>query len=118
MMNIQKNKDELKKLFLIVCEDIKALNPIAMDISGSCDFTDYFFICSGNSLPHIKAIAREIEKQIYQRYKEKPAFSSGRAGDEWIVLDYIDYIVHIFSKDLRNYYSLEDFWQRKSKDEN
>jgi ribosome-associated protein len=70
----------------------------------------YFVICTGNSNTHVNAIERSIRNNISKKLKEKPYNIEGNKIAEWILLDYSDIIVHIFQKNIRLYYNLEDFW--------
>ena len=67
-------------------------------------------ICSANSEPHLKAIAGEIETRLKEDYAIRAAAIDGLAASQWIVLDYLYVVVHIFYRDKREYYSLEDLW--------
>jgi len=67
-------------------------------------------ICSATSEPHLKAIAGEIETRLREDYAVKPAAVDGFPASQWIVLDYLQVVVHVFHHDKREYYSLEDLW--------
>lgn len=67
-------------------------------------------ICSANSEPQIKAIANEIETRLKEDHKIKAAAVDGFPASQWIVLDYLEVVVHIFHRDKRAFYSLEDLW--------
>ncbi len=86
-------------------KDIKIL-----DLKGISSLTDYFVICTGESIPHIRAIDREISKSILDDCGVRPRSFEGTAQSLWMVMDFIDVVVHIFHKDLRSSYSLEDLW--------
>ena len=81
-----------------------------LDLREISTFTDFFVICSGTSEPHLKAIAGEIEARLRQDYKTKPAAVDGFPASQWIVLDYMQVIVHVFHRAKREFYSLEDRW--------
>ncbi len=81
-----------------------------MDLREISTFTDFFVICSANSEPQIKAIAGEIEAQLKQNYATRPVAVDGFPASQWIVLDYMQVIVHIFHAEKREFYSLEDLW--------
>jgi ribosome-associated protein len=71
---------------------------------------DFFVICSGNSDTQLEAISESIEEEI-QKAHEKPAKRlEGKSNGEWVLMDYFDVVVHIFLKDKRNYYGLEELW--------
>ncbi len=81
-----------------------------LDLRGISTFTDFFVICSGTSEPQLKAIAGEIEARLKADYKVKPMAMDGFPASQWIVLDYIQVVVHIFHHEKRSFYSLEDLW--------
>jgi ribosome-associated protein len=67
-------------------------------------------ICSATSEPHLKAIAGEIEARLRTEHRIKPAAMDGFPASQWIVLDYLQVVVHIFHQEKRAFYSLEDLW--------
>ena len=77
---------------------------------GISSFTDFFVICSGTSEPHLKAIASEVREKMREKYHEKPTFADGAPASHWVVLDYSDVMLHIFTEDKRTYYDLESLW--------
>jgi ribosome-associated protein len=81
-----------------------------LDLRGISTFTDFFVICSGTSEPQLKAIAGEIESRLKQEHKIKAVAMDGFPASQWIVLDYLQVVVHIFHRDKRPFYSLEDLW--------
>ena len=72
--------------------------------------SDYFIICHGNSSTQVEAIARSVEEQIYKTIGENPWHREGFENAEWILLDYITVVVHIFQADQRRFYGLEKLW--------
>ena len=83
---------------------------MVLDLREISTFTDFFVICSGTSEPHLKAIAGEIETRVRQDHDLRPAAVDGFPASQWIVLDYLQVIVHIFHREKREFYSLEDLW--------
>ena len=81
-----------------------------LDLREISTFTDFFVICSGTSEPHLKAIAGEIETRLREDHKTRPAAVDGFPASQWIVLDYMQVIVHVFHREKRDFYSLEDLW--------
>ncbi len=71
---------------------------------------DFFIICHGTSSTHITSIAQNIKKEITKELKEKPWHIEGEDNKEWILLDYFNVVVHIFNKDKRDFYNLENLW--------
>jgi ribosome-associated protein len=84
---------------------------VVMDLkpTGSA-LADYFVICHGDSRPQVEALARSVEEQVYMHTRENPAFTEGAMNAEWILLDYINVVVHIFQKEQRDFYGIERFW--------
>ncbi len=83
---------------------------MVLDLREISTFTDFFVICSGTSEPHLRAIAGEIEGRLRQDHDLKPAAVDGFPTSQWIVLDYLQVIVHVFHQEKRGFYSLEDLW--------
>ena len=71
---------------------------------------DFFIICDANSTTQVKAIAESIEERTSKELKEKPWHVEGIEHREWILLDYVDIVVHVFIKEVRNFYALEELW--------
>jgi len=71
---------------------------------------DYFIICSGNSDTQVDAISEAIEKEVFKITSQNPWHKEGLQNKEWVLLDYIDVVAHVFKKDRRRYYALEDLW--------
>lgn len=81
-----------------------------LDLREISTFTDFFVICSAASEPQLKAIAGEIETRLKQDDDVRPAAVDGFPASQWIVLDYLQVVVHIFHREKRGFYSLEDLW--------
>ncbi len=81
-----------------------------LDLRDISTFTDFFVICSASSEPQIKAVAGEIEGRLKQDHGVRPVAVDGFPASQWIVLDYMQVIVHIFHAEKRDFYSLEDLW--------
>ena len=81
-----------------------------LDLREISTFTDFFVICSGTSEPHLKAIAAEIEDRLKKDNHVRPSAVDGFPASQWIVLDYLHVIVHVFHREKRDFYSLEDLW--------
>ena len=91
-------------------DDKKARDLTALDISKIAFFASCFFICTGDSSRQIQAIADEIEKRLKEA-GVRPGHIEGYRNAEWVVMDYSDLVVHIFSKTARAYYDLERLWR-------
>jgi ribosome-associated protein len=83
---------------------------VVLDLEGISSFTDYFVICSGTSEPQLKAIAAEIEERLKTEHGIRAVSVDGFPASQWIVLDYLQVLVHVFRQEKREFYSLEDLW--------
>lgn len=83
---------------------------MVLDLREISTFTDFFVICSGTSEPHLKAIAGAVESGLRDEHGVRPAAVDGFPASQWIVLDYMQVIVHVFHQERRDFYSLEDLW--------
>ena len=81
-----------------------------LDLAGISSFTDFFVICSATSEPQLKAIAGEIETRLRDDHNLRASAIDGFPASQWIVLDYLEVVVHISHRDKRAFYSLEDLW--------
>ncbi|OUU48020.1 MAG: ribosome silencing factor [Flavobacteriaceae bacterium TMED68] len=71
---------------------------------------DFYIICSGSSNTHVSAILDSVKKKVSKTLKEKPSHTEGEENAEWILLDYINVVVHIFQKQVRDFYRIEELW--------
>jgi ribosome-associated protein len=90
--------------------DKKALDAVVLEIGDVCSFTDYFLICTGTSSRHNQTIAEGIQETLRQD-GVRPLHVEGTTEGEWILLDYVDFVVHIFSAQAREFYDLERLWR-------
>jgi ribosome-associated protein len=81
-----------------------------LDLRTISTFTDFFVICSATSEPQLKAIANEIETRLREDHAIRPEAIDGFPASQWIVLDYLQVVVHVFHRDKREFYSLENLW--------
>ena len=89
--------------------DKKALDIVVLDLRGLASFTDYFLIATGGSHRQIETIADEIEEKLKEA-KRKPSHVEGYPRGDWILMDYVDFVVHVFTPASRSYYDLERLW--------
>jgi len=89
----------------------KAVDVIILDLRRvKSAVTDFFVICSGNSDTQVDAITDSVEEEVYKRLGQDPWHKEGKENREWILLDYVDVVVHVFKKDRRQFFALEDLW--------
>ena len=91
--------------------DVKGQNIRMIDLrkieNRLCDF---YIICSGSSNTHVSAILESVKKKISKSLREKPSHIEGEENAEWILLDYINVVVHIFQEQVREFYKIEELW--------
>jgi ribosome-associated protein len=89
--------------------DKKAERIVILDVSQQLVITDHFLICSATNERQVRTIADEVEKQLSE-IGEKPFRREGEREARWVLLDYVDFVVHVFHNDERDYYDLERLW--------
>ncbi len=92
-------------------EEIKAENIRVWDLRGISSVTDYMVVCSGSSMPQLRAILREVSGKVDERHGVRPVHIEGKADSRWVVLDFIDVMVHVMHDESRSYYGLEELWK-------
>jgi len=89
----------------------KASDIVVMDLRQVKNaVADFFVICSGSSDKQLEAISESIDEQVFKIVKEKPWHMEGKNNKEWMILDYITVVSHVFRKDRREFYTLEKLW--------
>lgn len=118
-MNAQKNVNTSKELstealnhLIIDCiQDIKGKNIVKLDLRDLDDApTDYFIVCEGDSDTQVRAIADRISRHVQEETGVPPSHVEGRQRARWVLLDYFTTVVHIFYRETRGFYQLEDMW--------
>ena len=100
---------ELCREIRILLADKKAIDPMTLDVRGLSNVTDFFVIATATSPPHLRALAEDLEVTL--KHRDSPVYRrSGEPESGWIVLDYVDVVVHVFSAEMREYYALEKLW--------
>src|SRR2546427_993845 len=90
--------------------DKKAFDVIVLDLKKAGGFTDYFVICTGANPRQITAIADSVEETLRTEFGERPHLKEGVEKSQWILLDYFNFVVHVFSREYRDFYALERLW--------
>ena len=90
--------------------DKKAEDLVVLDLRKAGGFTDFFVICTGANARQISAIADAVRETLKKEFDERPALAEGIDRSEWVLLDYFDFVVHIFSRECRAFYGLERLW--------
>lgn len=103
--------EDLTKAIIEGMEDKKAKDITILDLQDiDHAITNYFVICHGNTRPQLEAIAESIVEKTLKKFGTKPWHKEGFENAEWILLDYVDVVVHIFREDRRSFYQLEKLW--------
>jgi ribosome-associated protein len=104
---------ELAHKVVDIVSDKQATDTVLLDVREICGFADYFVICNGESIRQVKAIIDAISQEL-KKDNIKPLREEGKPESGWILLDFGDVIVHVFSAIERDYYQLDKFWEKAS----
>ena len=102
--------EELTQAVAALAADKKAIDIVALDLRGVAGYTDFFVICSGGSDRQTKAIHDGIHEGMKKEHDTLPRRVEGAGEARWILMDYLDCVVHVFTPDTRDYYRLEQLW--------
>jgi ribosome-associated protein len=104
-------QEELNNLIIDAIQDIKGKRTVKLDLRRIEDApTDFFVVCEGDSSTQVKAIAGNISKRLKETYEILPNHVEGMGGGTWVCLDYFNTVVHVFHRETRTFYELEDLW--------
>lgn len=105
------NVDLLITTILNGIEDVKGKNINILDLREiENTVCDYFIICEGTSNTQVNAIVNSVHKKVSKETQEKPWHIEGSDNAEWVLMDYVDVVVHVFQKHIREYYDIESLW--------
>jgi ribosome-associated protein len=90
--------------------DKKAQDTVVIDLTGVCSFTDHFIICTGTSTRHNQTIAEGVDERL-RKQGVRPLHIEGHTEGDWILMDYVDFVVHVFTARAREFYDLERLWR-------
>jgi ribosome-associated protein len=111
---MQKEKasaDELIALILQGIEDVKGHDIVLLDLREiENTVCDYFIICNGTSNTQVNAIVGSIQKTVSKAIQDKPWHVEGQDNSEWVLMDYVNVVVHVFQKQIREFYDIEGLW--------
>ncbi|QWX84382.1 ribosome silencing factor [Cellulophaga sp. HaHaR_3_176] len=111
MQKKQTSVDELISFILEGIEEVKGNNINLLDLREiENTVCDYFIICSGTSNTHVNALVGSIQKTVSKNIKDKPWHVEGSENSEWVLMDYVNVVVHVFQKQAREYYDIEGLW--------
>ena len=105
------NSDKLSSFIANCMDDKKAIDIRIIHLKNiKNSITDYFVLATGNSNIHIDAIADGVQVDVYKKYKERPWKKEGLENSEWILIDFVNVVAHIFDENKRGLYNLENLW--------
>ena len=104
------NSEQLAAAIAAYADDKKAQSIVQLDLRGVVDYTDFFVICSGGSDRQVKSIHDGIHAGCKSDHALLPTRVDGLGGSQWVLMDYLDVIVHVFLPEVREYYALERLW--------
>ena len=108
---VKAGAEQLVDAIVFGMEEVKAHDVIVMDLRKVPNaLSDFFVVCHGTSNTQVQAIADSVERETFRLLQDEPAHREGARNATWILMDYVNVIVHVFSKDARDFYSLEDLW--------
>jgi ribosome-associated protein len=104
------NPDQLAETIAAHAADKKAIDVVELDVRGVVGYTDFFLVCSGNTARQVKAIHDAIHQSLKDDHGVLPRRVEGQTEATWILMDYLDVVVHIFTPEARDFYRLEQLW--------
>ncbi len=111
MIKKEVNNDQLISEIIKGIEEVKGENITLLDLRDlENTVCDYFIICDGTSNTQVSAIAGSIQKLVGKNLQEKPWHVEGEGNSEWVLVDYVHVVVHVFQKHIREFYALEELW--------
>ena len=111
MAKKKSNADELISKIISGVEDVKGIDISLLDLRDiENTVCSYFIVCSGSSNTHVNAIVSSVQKTVSKELREKPFHTEGLENSEWVLIDYVNIVVHVFQKSTREYYSIEELW--------
>jgi len=105
------SSDQLLTLIIKGIEDVKGIDVNILDLREiENTVCDYFVICTGGSNTQVNALSSAIQKVVSKEIHEKPWHVEGEENGEWVLMDYVNIVVHVFQKHIREYYDIESLW--------
>lgn len=105
------NADQLITTIISGIEEVKGKEITVLDLRDiENTVCDYFIVCEGTSNTQVNAIVNSIQKQVSKTLKDKPWHIEGTDNAEWVLMDYVNVVVHVFQKQIREYYDIESLW--------
>lgn len=111
--------EDVRDIALKALDEVKGIDIVSINVQDTTSITDYMVICTGRSTPHIKALAENVSTKAKENNIQFVR-TEGEKGDEWILVDLGDVVIHVMLPATREFYSLEDLWEpvRELRDHN
>ena len=111
MSKLNSTEDDLISNIILGIDNVKGLDVSLLDLRDIKNTVcSYFIVCTGSSNTHVNAIVSAIQKTVSKELKEKPFHTEGNDIAEWVLIDYVNIVVHVFQKQIREYYNIEGLW--------
>ena len=111
MIKPSNSADNLIAQIILGIEEVKGLEVKLLDLRKiENTVCDYFIVCSGTSNTHVSAIVGSIQKIVSKAIHEKPFHTEGLDNSDWVLMDYVDVVVHVFQRETRAHYNIEELW--------
>jgi ribosome-associated protein len=111
MTKASNSADNLITQILLGIDQVKGVEVNLLDLRNiENTVCDYFIVCTGTSNTHVSAIVGSVQKTVSKAIHEKPYHTEGQDNGEWVLMDYVDVVVHVFQKQIREYYNIEELW--------
>jgi ribosome-associated protein len=111
MSKPKSTEDALISNIISGIDNVKGLDVSLLDLRDiENTVCSYFVVCTGSSNTHVNAIVSSIQKSVSKELKEKPFHTEGNDNAEWVLMDYVSVVVHVFQKQIREYYNIEELW--------
>ena len=111
MSKLKSTEDDLISNIILGIDNVKGFDVSLLDLRDiENTVCSYFIICTGSSNTHVNAIVSAIQKTVSKELKEKPFHTEGNDNAEWVLIDYVNIVVHVFQKQIRENYNIEGLW--------
>ena len=110
--NKNENLEQIARSCIAICEEKKAADIVLFDVRENSMLADYYLVCCGTSMPHVRAIAESLRRNLLSE-GFKPRGLDGAPSSQWVVLDFGSILIHVMTPDMRRHYCLEDLWDRR-----
>lgn len=109
------NSKDLALACALAADNAKASGIAVYDLRGTSSITDFAIVCTATSVPHLRAVLRDVDKDIAEKFDAHPVYAERTPNALWSVLDYIDVMIHVMSEEVREFYGLEKFWKEENR---